>query len=41
MMAAGTGSSAMLSDIDMGNMQQYEQLFSRVKYVEDRKKTAV
>ena len=38
MMAAGTGSSAMISDADTGRMQQYDQLFSRVRYVEDRKK---
>ncbi len=35
MMAAGTGSSAMLSDTDIGSMQHYEHMFSTVRYVED------
>ena len=35
MMAAGTGSSAMLSDTDIGSMQHYEKIFSKVRYVED------
>ena len=34
MMAAGTGSSLMLSDADMGNMEHYEQIFSKVRSVE-------
>ena len=44
MMAAGTGSSLMLSNADMGNMEHYEQIFSNVKSVEttaaDKKKSA-
>ena len=35
MMAAGTGSSAMLSETDMGNMQHYERIFNHVRSVED------
>ena len=38
MMAAGSGSSPMSSELELGNMQQYEQLFSRVKVIEERKK---
>ena len=38
MMAAGSGSSPMSSELELGNMQQYEQLFSRVKIIEERKK---
>ena len=37
MMAAGTGSSAMISDTDIGSMQHYERIFSKVRYVEDNK----
>ena len=33
MMAAGTGSSLMLSNADMGNMEHYEQIFSNVDSV--------
>ena len=38
MMAAGSGSSPMSSELELGNMLQYEQLFSRVKNIEERKK---
>ena len=34
MMAAGTGSSLMLSNADMGNMEHYEQIFSNVDSVQ-------
>ena len=34
MMAAGTGSSQMLSEIDEGNMEHFEQIFSQVKSVQ-------
>jgi len=35
MMAAGTGSSLMLSEADFGNIERYEQIFSQVNSVED------
>ena len=38
MMAAGTGSSLMQSESDMGNMEHYEQIFSNVKSVEHTSK---
>ena len=38
MMAAGSGSSPMCSEFELGNTLQYEQLFSRVKNIEERKK---
>ena len=38
MMAAGSGSSPMSSELELGNMLQYEQLFSRVRFIEERKK---
>lgn len=39
MMAAGTGSSVMQSDSDIGNIEEYENLFSKVRSVKDKKKT--
>ena len=33
MMAAGTGSSVMQSDSDIGNIEEYENLFSKVRSV--------
>jgi len=34
MMAAGTGSSLMLSNYDMANIDHYEQIFSNVQSIE-------
>ena len=38
MMAAGSGSSPMSSELELGNMLQYEKLFSSVRFIEERKK---
>ena len=40
MMAAGSGSSPMSSELELGNMLQYEKLFSSVRFIEERKKPA-
>lgn len=39
MMAAGSGSSPMSSELELGNMMQYEKLFSSVRVIEERKKS--